>query len=833
MRSPLAMSALLCCSALGALAQADQALLETHCGKCLGGADPQGDFRLTSLGESPSEASLEFWLTSLDYLQAREMPPASQNRLSDPERQRLVRYLEARIRIHEEGARSSKQVQPRRLNNRELARSVSDVLMIEDVGTHQPTANLLGDTLQDGFDTHGDALGLSEFHLEQYLEAFRKIVDATILSGKRPPTRRYEIPSDKLRMTSLSNRRRAERANRTPTSIDILDIRLRAFFSNFEVVPFTGRYRISIRATGIDRGVYDAADTGHYHGDPIRLRVHLGDRTRDFELLDEEVMEIKLDEWLAEGTRIQISYPTDALRMKGNGNFKFQYRIGHDYIKKHDPDLYAQVVARIKPKRLRAKQPSHWSHWTDYWQGPRPRLFHAEVEGPIYESWPPQRQVRLLGAEPKAADVESILGPIARRAWRRDLQPGELDSIAQLVRSRSQTVGDIEALKEGIVAVLVSPSFLLINPESGESADRFATKLSYFLSSTTPSERLRSAVRRGELQTSKAVLAEVQRHLDEGTADEFLREFPYAWLQLDRINFMAPDPDRFPLHDRKRLSEDMVDEVLHFFRYAVRNNRPIPELLTADYTFLNADLAKVYGVEDVPQDSKLRKYTFRNGRRGGFLGMGAFLTLTADSMSTSPIHRAIYVMENFLGVHPDPPPADVNIEEPDIRAAQSIKEVLEAHRSDETCASCHRRIAFENFDPVGAWRDEYTEQIAPRPSRKKLLEIKRQDEHRAIAGLPPLPKPWQNKPLPIDASAEFLSGDSYQDIAEFRLIMQHDANRDRFVRCFITKLLTYANGRDPQDYSAVERILDQSAECDYRIVDTMAAVVDSELFRNN
>ncbi len=240
---------------------------------------------------------------------------------------------------------------------------------------------------------------------------------------------------------------------------------------------------------------------------------------------------------------------------------------------------------------------------------------------------------------------------------------------------------------------------------------------------------------------------------------------------------MAPDPDLFPLYDRKRLSEDMIAEVHQFFRHAVDNNLPIPELLTADYSFLNADLAKVYEVDNVPQDSKLRKHTFTDGRRGGLLGMGAFLTLTADSLGTSPIHRAVYVMENFMGIHPTPPPANVKITEPDVRQAKTIKEILAAHTADASCASCHKTIdpygyAFENFGPMGGWRDEYTQQLGSKPSRKKLDEILEEDKQRAAKGLPPVPKPWENKPIPVDATAKFRSGAEYKDIVEFRKLMR-------------------------------------------------------------
>ncbi len=204
--------------------------------------------------------------------------------------------------------------------------------------------------------------------------------------------------------------------------------------------------------------------------------------------------------------------------------------------------------------------------------------------------------------------------------------------------------------------------------------------------------------------------------------------------------------------------------------------------------------------------------------RGGMLGMGAFLTLTADSLGTSPIHRAVYVMENFLGIHPAPPPGDVEISEPDVRQAKTIKEILQAHTADATCASCHESIdpygyAFENFDPMGSWREFYTAHLADPSTDDKPRTSRRQ------AG------------IPIDPSGVFRNGTKYSDIREFRSLMLTDANRDRFVRCFITKLLTYANGEEPKDFAEIEKIMQNSAQHNYRIVDTIAAVVHSPLFR--
>ena len=797
--------------------RADTTLLRSHCATCHGGKQAKGSFELKALGDSPGQDSISLWETSLDYVKAEEMPPAKKSRLSESDRARLIQFLQQNVDDYYRRSAASYRIRPRRMNNREFENSVCDVLLIEDVGTHQPTANLIGDSLHEGFDTHGETLGFSKFHLEQYIDAIRKIVDATILSGDRPEKRRYEIDSTEIISAHTSqNTTRPERRG-LAEGFDFLDPLRSAYFEELKTIPHTGWYKITLRCTGKDRGRYESEDTGIYDEDPIRMSVRMGDRERTFELLDEEVMEITLNEWIAAGTRIRLHHPTDGLRMRGNGNFKFQNAITGDYLKEHDPVRYHRVVAAIKPTRSgRVHSPESWHNWVDHWMGPRPRVFAAVVEGPFYDSWPPARQTNLLGGDPGVDDAESILRPIAERAWRREVGEGELGQIVELVRKRAEKDGDIEALKEGVVAILASPPFLLLNQEELTSEERFAAKLSYFLESTIPDAELRDSAAAGELQTFESIREELQRRRSHSKMQPFLHSFPYAWLELNDINFMAPDPDRYRHYHRKRVSEDMIEEVFHFFRNAIEQNIPLPEFISADYSFINADLAKVYGVDDVPPDSDFRRYRFTDGRRGGLLGMGAFLTVTADSLGTSPIHRAIYVMENFLGIHPAPPPPNVKIEEPDVRSAKTIKDVLEAHRSDKTCASCHESIdpfgyAFENFDPTGAWRDEYMSLTADVGESK----ISR----RSFEG------------IPIDASSIFRSGAEYKDITGFRQLMQADANRDRFVRCFVTKLLTYANGEDPEDYSAVDAIVRKSAEHEFRIIETIAAVIDSPLFR--
>ncbi|MEM8911563.1 MAG: DUF1588 domain-containing protein [Planctomycetota bacterium] len=807
---------------------ADERLLESHCMHCHGDDDGEGDFSLTLLGHQPVSDNLSHWLDALDRVRAREMPPEDDSELTDAERTELIDYLRDQLETYQQGIqRVQSRAKPRRMNNREFALAIADVLLIEDVGTHSPTDNLIGDSLHHGFDTHADTLGFSKFHLEQYVRSVREIVDATILSPERPSSKRYEIlPHEIFEATTAQNTQRVERRGRRD-GFDFLDPKRLAYFKDFETTPMSGWYRLKIRCQAMDHGVYHQDDTGIYPGDPIQLAIIMGDRRKVIDLPPTGTKEIELTEWMAAGTRLRMQHPTDGLRMLGNGNFKFQNRITGQYFKQHLPAQYEQIVAAIPEPRpgRRVLGPDAWQHWVEFWMGPRPRILHAVIEGPFYESWPPKRQTRLIGASPSVADAKTILEPIAERAWQRRVRPGELGAIIKMVQSSQKELGELDAIKEGIIAILVSPQFLLLNRDDLNADERFASKLSSFLGSTVSTGALRQQCRSGQLDSYDAVRRELQHWIDSDLAEPFLTSFPYAWLELNDINFMSPDPDHYHHYHRKQLSDDMINEVLHFFRHAVQSNVPVPELLTADYSFVNADLAKVYGINDVPSDSRFRKYTFTDGRRGGLLGMGAFLTSTADSLSTSPIHRAVYVMENFLGIHPTPPPPDVEITEPDVRQAKTIKEILGKHRSDANCASCHQTIdpfgyAFENFGPDGSWRDVYTVTELDDPASTK--QASRQRKPKTVE-------------IPIDAGARFRSGIEYHDIAEFRSVLLTEANRDRFVRCFITKLLTYANGIDPaeSDFADIDRILAESAGRDYGIVDTIAAVIDSPLFREN
>ena len=262
---------------------------------------------------------------------------------------------------------------------------------------------------------------------------------------------------------------------------------------------------------------------------------------------------------------------------------------------------------------------------------------------------------------------------------------------------------------------------------------------------------------------------------------------------------MPPSED-FLVYYRDNLEQAMRAETESFFNHVMKNNLPLSEFLGANYSFLNRELAFHYGITGV-QGNQLQRVALNGNQRGGILGHGSFLTASANGVDTSPVVRGIYVLEKILGYTPPPPPPDVPAVEPDIRGASSIRELLEKHRENTTCAECHRKIdplgfALENFDAVGKWRENY-------PGK-----------------------------LDIDSAGSLPGGDRFRSLPEFRKLLL--ARQDQFNRCITEKLLTYALGRqlDINDRPEVDHILSQLDE-DHGLRDLIQLIVGSETFQNN
>lgn len=314
----------------------------------------------------------------------------------------------------------------------------------------------------------------------------------------------------------------------------------------------------------------------------------------------------------------------------------------------------------------------------------------------------------------------TILKRFTSLAFRRHSTDAEVGRFLTLYKKVRDGGGDHEkGVRLALKAVMVSPRFLFRIEKGGADAKPYriddfelASRLSYFLWSSMPDGELLKVALQNKLRDPATLRTQVERMLDSPKAKQLAENFGGQWLGFDKMREeVKPDKDRFPEFDFA-LRVAMYQEPLMFFQHLIAQNRPVTELLHADYTFLNARLAKHYGLPGA-RGNAMQKVTLRSRERGGVLGMGATLASTSMPLRTSPVLRGRYVLDEILGTPPPPPPPDAGVLPADDRAVEgmSFRQQLEIHRRDPRCANCHERLdpigfALENFDPLGRWRTE-------------------------------------------------------------------------------------------------------------------------------
>jgi hypothetical protein len=406
--------------------------------------------------------------------------------------------------------------------------------------------------------------------------------------------------------------------------------------------------------------------------------------------------------------------------------------------------------------------------------------------------------------------TRTLLRNFASKAYRRPATDQEVRRLQALVETAVQN-GDTptEGVKLALQAVLVSPHFLFRietdrepnNPEAVHPISEWelATRLSYFLWSSMPDEELSKAAQDGTLSKPEVLEAQVKRMLKDPKARALTVNFADQWLTLRNLKGFAPDPKQFPTFNES-LRSAMLRETEMFFEHIVREDRSILEFLDGDYTFLNEQLARHYGISGV-KGPEFRKVPLPNGPRAGILTQASILTVTSNPTRTSPVKRGKWVLENILGTPPPPPPPGVEElkEGEQVELTGSLRQRMEQHRANPSCASCHARMdalgfAFENFDAIGAWRT-------------------RDGKH------------------PIDPAGELPGGLKFQGPADLRKVLK--GKSDLFTRCLTEKLLTYALGRgmERSDRCYIEEIAKNTAKNGYKFTELVLDIVNSEPFQ--
>lgn len=772
-----------------------QAFFMKHCISCHGDSEQNADRRFDEVSfDFSTPRSGELLQDALDQLNLGQMPPEDEPQPTPAEMREIVMILTNTLAEAREAARSHSagRVVLRRLNRTEYLNTVRDLFKL-NMTDFDPTVAFPADDSIEGFDNIGESLLTSDFLLAQYLEAAEWVVEKAVRPGTRPKIQHIVAEGDAIHGGGHSDQRGFKRAL-------VRDQFTRAYVKRkYAGVPASGEYVLRVRVNTVrwrDHR-FDLEGLGYDSSEPPRIRVLVTNRrlgvvaTRTFgeyEIRDGKPIDIEVRGFLQKGYEFAVEW--------ANGPRGSQKRIMRKVFPKYLPEDTVELARNPVEMYMGA--------------APELRLHRLELQGPFYEQWPLPGFARFFGdlpERPDEGDLRRCLTRFASIAWRGPADPESLAGYLKLATTRFEQTGDFwQSAKLAMRALLASPGFLyLVEPEiagGGRKLNGYelATRLSYFLWSSMPDDTLLSLAATKELLSPDVLTQQVDRMLNDPRAAAFSENFPGQWLGLRRLGSMPPDPATNKAYYADNLESAMREETHRFFDHLLRNNESILQFVDADYTFVNSALARHYGIREVI-GSDFQQVTLKPGdRRGGLLGHGSILTLTSNGVETQPVARGIWVLENLLGTPPSPPPPDVQPVEPDTRGVKTIRELMEKHRTIETCNECHRRIdpiglAMENFDHVGRFRDRYS------------------------------------KRSPIDSSGEMPDGsrfDGPEGIRDYLLARPH-----QFTKCLTEKLMIYALGRRLAfvDRGDIDEIVSSLPEKKYGFRDLIKLIVASQPFQ--
>ncbi|MEZ6131664.1 MAG: DUF1592 domain-containing protein [Planctomycetaceae bacterium] len=786
--------------------------LKQHCVRCHGAAKQNAERRFDVLPRTIDNSNvLAEFQDILDQLNLGEMPPADEKQPTDAERQQVVQWLTSTIDDYHSSHRATGgESILRRLNAREYRNTIRDLLHLNTT-MFDPTVAFPRDQTVEHLDNVGDTLVTSGYLLQQYLMAAESVIDKAVFPLLQPEVKTWKFTSNFKQQPEIDQVHGKTNGFRHMTLYDVPGADkpegaygpIHAFR---EGVPFDGIYEIRIRAEALNRNhPYSDAIVGTDKTEPLRLGIVPGDHTVGSLHLPQPMEPLLAEIELAD----KPAWYTVRVWLDAGYTPRFTFQNGLMDAR----NLWKKIVQKYADEFPEPKNPGiveHRFNAIKYGKLPQIHLHEIEITGPLYDSWPKPSQTAVLGdaaatvlesGELTDAQMRAQLQVFASRAYRRPASLDEVDRIMQVVDSQRQSGRTpLEALTDGFKAVLCSPAFLYLEEPTrdGTSATALATRLSYFLWSSMPDERLLELAANGWLSKPDVLDAEVRRMLADEKSDAFIDGFLASWLALRDLGSMPPDRDQFSDYYRFDLKSAMLEETRQFTRHLIDQNLSISNFLDSDFTFVNKALARHYDLP-APADIGFHKVALTDRRRGGLLGQASVLTVTANGIDTSPVVRGVWLLDNVLGTPPSPPPPDVEPLDPDIRGAKTIREQLAKHRTNASCNDCHRKIdpmgfALENFDPIGQWRATY---------RKKQ---------------------------PIDASGEMPDGTTYNDMQSFRAILV--AQHELFCRALTSKLLAYATGRQLEaiDRPHIDQITDQLQEKGNGMADLIRLVIHSPVF---
>jgi hypothetical protein len=753
-----------------------QAFLDQHCVKCHAGEKAKGDFQIAELTlDFGVKKNRSLWEKVHQQITSGEMPPKTRPRPDEKASRNLTDWI---VKQSMEVRGKEGRVVLRRLNRVEYENTVRDLFSV-NVSVKEM---LPEDANAQGFDNVGAALNISPVLMERYLEAADAVINAALLPIHKleSKTERFDL-YDSLPTWFVAGVYKRDDGVVLFRSGGDSATDLRKFKA-----PGPGRYRFRISASA------------HNSATPLPMAIILGNFV------------------VAGNTTRHLGY--------------FDAQPGAPKLIEFEERLVAKNdTIKITPIALPFVYLKHET-MAEY-PGPGLKIHWVEVEGPLPETWPTESYRRVFAdVDPKAgklADAEKLLRTLLPKAFRRPVTEDEVKPFVALV-SKAMDMGlPFEAaLRTGYKAVLSSPKFLYLREPAGSLDDyALASRLSYFLWSTTPDEALLNLATKGELHKPEVLHAQVERLLKDSKSKAFTENFTGQWLGLRDISATTPDKNLYPEYE-EFLQWSSVRETHLFFNELLKENLGVRNFIDSDFAMLNGRLAKHYNIPDV-YGVDFRKVALKpEYHRGGVITHASVLKVTANGTTTSPVVRGVWMLDRIMGKPVPPPPANVPAIEPDIRGAVTIREQLAKHRQTENCASCHTRIdppgfALENYDVIGGWREKYRIVVS---DRKFAVNNRFGPLGKYLAAY------QYGLGLPVDSGNTLHDGRTFKTVEDFKKLILADP--EQIARSITEKLMVYSTGHTVgfNDQKAINAILADAKKSDYGLRTLVHSIVASELF---
>ena len=803
--------------------------LATHCVKCHGPKLSEAKLRIDQLTSdlSDRENALK-WIEIRNAINLGEMPPEEQTALPVELISQTSNWITAELRRAERlQHRSADHVVLRRMNRHEYTNTVSDLLSMKFPTGESPLDVLPPDGTAEGFDKVSSALMLDPSLMTHYYRVARRIADRAIVDG--PP----DFPTETMRLEFediAKSRAIGYLITRlgmkpVPGGLQLIQGRTRSYGMlrypgrrDNNVAPVNGFYRFTIRAgaTRGEDGEVPRIRLTHSHPDDSMQTIMELDVTAPWDKPKKYTVTLPRDT-LGGELAVELTNESDLYmgQRPGENFFRRINEVGRESNFAESLRLTGRKIAEGWGGDRSTPDPEK----LDLTRFKRVFLDYLEVEGPLYDQWPPKSHTTLLFRDEDGTNdlnyARDIFTRFLPRAWRRPVEPSQVDPILKVVQTELDNGESFhEAIRVGLAAALTSPRFLYLSEAAPREKDsrgqldeyEIASRMSYFLWNSMPDDELFRAAKSGELSDAQNRAVQTDRMLADAKADRFVESFARQWLRTDTFLNFAPDRNLYRDYD-KNLANSVVREPLEFFREILRNDLSVLNFVDSDFVVINDRLAQHYNIDGVIGEEFRRVPLPPKSPRGGLLAMAGVHQAGSDGIRTKPVSRAVYVREVLFNNPPDPPPPNVGEVEPNIKGERlTVRERLIQHQQIAACAACHRALdpyglALENFNVVGAWRD--------RQDGENFRGDRRPD---------------------IDPSGRLPNGHEFADFREFRELLLQQS--DRFRRALAEKLFVYAFGRpvDPTDDAALSSYVDQMQARGDKLRSLIKSIITSKAF---